>query len=38
MGVFDKKMSDGERVRILLNLIGVDASVRVSRHQIKKVA
>jgi len=38
MGVFDKKMSDGERVRVLLNLIGVDASVRVSRHQIKKVA
>jgi len=38
MGVFDKKMSDGERVRILLNLIGVDASVQVSRHQIKKVA
>ncbi len=38
MGVFDKKMSDGGRVRILLNLIGVEASVQVSRHQIKKVA
>ena len=38
MGVFDKKMSDGGRVRILLSLIGVDASVQVSRHQIKKVA
>ena len=38
MGVFDKKMSDGGRVRILLSLIGVDASVQVSRYQIKKVA
>jgi len=38
MGVFDKKMSDGGRVRILLSLIGVDASVQVSRHQIRKVA
>ena len=38
MGVFDKKMSDGGRVRILLSLIGVDASVQVSRRQIKKVA
>ena len=38
MGVFDKKMSDGGRVRVLLSLIGVDVSVQVSRHQIKKVA
>jgi transcriptional antiterminator RfaH len=38
MGVFDKKMSDGGRVRILLSLIGVDVSVQVSRYQIKKVA
>jgi transcriptional antiterminator RfaH len=38
MGVFDRKMSDGGRVRILLSLIGVDMSVQVSRHQIKKVA
>ncbi|OGP93215.1 MAG: hypothetical protein A2156_14025 [Deltaproteobacteria bacterium RBG_16_48_10] len=38
MGVFDKKMSDGGRVRILLSLIGVDAAVQVSRYQIKKVA
>ncbi len=38
MGVFDKKMSDGGRVRVLLSLIGVDASVQVSRYQIKKVA
>ncbi len=38
MGVFDKKMSDGGRVRVLLSLIGVDVPVQVSRHQIKKVA
>jgi transcriptional antiterminator RfaH len=38
MGIFDKKMSAGGRVRILLSLIGVDVSVQVSRHQIKKVA
>jgi len=31
-------MSAGGRVRILLSLIGVDVSVQVSRHQIKKVA
>jgi transcriptional antiterminator RfaH len=37
-GVFDKKMSDGKRVRVLLNLIGVDVPAQVSRHQIKKVA
>jgi transcription elongation factor/antiterminator RfaH len=38
MGVFDKKMSDGKRVRVLLSLIGVDVPVQVSRYQIKKVA
>jgi transcriptional antiterminator RfaH len=38
MGVFDKKMSDGGRVRVLLSLIGVDVWVQVSRYQIKKVA
>ncbi len=38
LGVFDKKMSDGKRVRVLLNLIGVDVPVQVSRYQIKKVA
>jgi transcriptional antiterminator RfaH len=38
MGVFDKKMSDGNRVRVLLSLIGVDVPVQVSRYQIKKVA
>jgi transcriptional antiterminator RfaH len=38
MGVFDKKMSDGKRVRVLLSLIGVDVPVRAPRWQIKKVA
>ena len=38
LGVFDKKMSDGKRVRVLLSLIGVDVPVQVSRWQIKKVA
>ena len=38
MGVFDKRMSDGKRVRVLLSLIGVDVPVQVSRYQIKKVA
>jgi transcriptional antiterminator RfaH len=38
VGVFDKKMSDGKRVRVLLGLIGVDVPVQVSRWQIKKVA
>ncbi len=38
MGVFDKNMSDGKRVRVLLGLIGVDVPVQVSRYQIKKVA
>ncbi len=38
MGVFDKRMSDGKRVKVLLNLIGVDVPVRVSRWQIKRVA
>jgi transcriptional antiterminator RfaH len=38
MGLFDKKMSDGRRVRVLLSLIGTDVPVQVSRYQIKKVA
>ncbi len=37
MGVFDKKMSDGKRVKVLLNLIGVDVPVQVSKYQIKKL-
>jgi transcription elongation factor/antiterminator RfaH len=38
IGVFQRKMSDNGRVRILLNLIGVDVPVQISRWQIKKVA
>jgi transcriptional antiterminator RfaH len=38
MGIFQKKMSDNGRVRILLNLIGVDVPVQISQYQIKKVA
>jgi len=38
IGIFQKRMSDGGRVRILLNLIGVDVPVQLSRWQIKKVA
>ena len=38
MGVFDKKMSDGKRVKVILSLIGVDVPVQVSKYQIKKVA
>jgi transcriptional antiterminator NusG len=38
VGVFQKKMSDNGRVRILLNLIGVDVPIQISRWQIKKVA
>ena len=38
IGVFQKKMSGNGRVRILLNLIGVDVPVQISRWQIKKVA
>jgi len=38
IGIFQKKISDSGRVRILLNLIGVDVRVQVSRWQIKKVA
>lgn len=38
IGVFDKKMSDSGRVRVLLNLIGEDVPVQISKWQIKKVA
>lgn len=38
IGVFQKQMSDKGRVLILLNLIGADVSVQISKWQIKKVA
>jgi transcription elongation factor/antiterminator RfaH len=37
LGVFQKRMSGKDRVRILLNLIGVDVPVQISKWQIHKV-
>ena len=37
-GVFQKKISDKGRVRILLSLIGADIPVQIPKWQIKKVA
>jgi transcription elongation factor/antiterminator RfaH len=37
-GIFQKKISDSGRVRILLNLIGVDVPVQISQWQLKKIA
>jgi transcriptional antiterminator RfaH len=37
-GIFQKRMSDKGRVRILLSLIGVDVPIQISRRQIKKAA
>jgi len=38
IGIFDRRLSDQGRVRILLNLIGVDVPVQLPKWQIKKVA
>ncbi len=38
LGVFQKRMSGKDRVRILLNLIGVDVPVQIPKWQIHKVA
>ena len=38
IGVFQRRSSSGERVRILLNLIGAEVPVQISRSQIKKAA
>jgi len=37
IGVFQRKMSGKDRVKILLNLIGVDIPVQISKYQIEKV-
>jgi len=37
IGVFQKKMSGKDRVKILLNLIGMDVPVQISKHQIHRV-
>ncbi len=38
IGVFQKKISDQGRVRILLNLIGIEVPVQISKWQLRKVA
>ena len=38
IGIFQKRLSSGERVRILLNLIGVNIAVQISLWQIKRAA
>jgi len=38
LGIFERYVSDGERVRILLNLIGYQPSVEVHYSMIEKVA
>jgi len=38
IGVFQRRSSSGERVKILLNLIGVDVPVQISRGQLKRAA
>jgi len=38
LGVFQRRMSGKDRVRVLLNLIGVDVPVQMSKWQIHKVA
>lgn len=37
-GIFQKKMSDSGRVRILISLIGVDVAVQLPQWQIRKAA
>jgi transcription elongation factor/antiterminator RfaH len=38
IGIFERRMSGKDRVTILLNLIGVDVPVQISKYQIRKVA
>ena len=38
MGVFQKRMSDKGRVRILLSMLGVDVPIQISQWQLKKCA
>jgi transcription elongation factor/antiterminator RfaH len=38
IGVLQKRLSSGERVRILLNMIGVEVPVQISRWQVEKLA
>jgi len=38
MGVFQERISDKGRVRILLSMLGVDVSIQISQWQLKKCA
>ncbi len=38
IGIFERKMTGKDRVTILLNLIGVDVPIQISKYQIRKVA
>ena len=38
IGVFQRRLSSGDRVRVLLNLIDAEVPVQISRSQIKKAA
>jgi transcription elongation factor/antiterminator RfaH len=38
IGIFQNRLSSGERVKILVNLIGIEVPVQISRFQIKKAA
>jgi len=38
LGIFDRWISDGERVRVLLNLIGYQPEVEIHYSMIEKVA
>lgn len=38
VGMFQGGLSSGERVRILLNMVGAEVPVQISRWQIKKAA
>jgi len=38
IGVFQRRLSSGERVKILLNMVGAEVPVQIPRWQIKKAA
>ncbi len=38
IGIFERRMTGKDRVTILLNLIGVDVPIQISKYQIRKVA
>ena len=38
VGLFQRRLSSGERVKILLNMVGAEVPIQISRWQLKKVA